>query len=137
MHPDALKPLGRGLWIGEGPVVPFFAGFPYPTRMVVIRLGDGGLFVWSPVALTDTLRAEMDALGPVRHLVSPNLLHHLYLGEVAPELFQPARGTRGAARILDWPIERVVIAHDDLPADAGRAFVRQALGWLLGCEPVP
>ncbi len=76
-----LLEFGPDIWIGEGPVVPFIAGFPYPTRMAAIRLSDGGLFVWSPVALTPALRSEVDALGPVRCLVSPNLLHHLFLGE--------------------------------------------------------
>lgn len=58
-----------------------FHGFPYPTRMAVIRLSDGSLFVWSPVALSGTLRTSVDALGPVRHLVSPDALHHLFLAE--------------------------------------------------------
>ncbi len=76
-----LREFGPGVWICEGPVVPFVCGFPYPTRMAVIRLSDGGLFLWSPVALSAALRREIDALGPVRHLVSPNFLHHLFLGE--------------------------------------------------------
>jgi hypothetical protein len=58
-----------------------FYGLPYSTRMAVIRLSDGSLFVWSPVALSTALRAAVDALGPVRHLVSPNALHHLFLAE--------------------------------------------------------
>jgi hypothetical protein len=75
-----LLAFGPGIWVGEGPVVPFLS-FPYPTRMAVIRLSDGDLFVWSPVALSPALRREVDALGPVRFLVSPNLFHHLFLGE--------------------------------------------------------
>ncbi|MBU6297194.1 MAG: DUF4336 domain-containing protein [Alphaproteobacteria bacterium] len=75
-----LTPLGDSIWIAEGPVVPFLH-FPYPTRMVVIRLKDGALFVWSPIAFNDALRAEIDTLGPVAHLVSPNAIHHLFLGE--------------------------------------------------------
>lgn len=75
-----LQPFGPEIWLGEGPVVSFF-GFAYPTRMVVIRLSGGGLFLWSPVALTRELRAAVDALGPVSALVSPNLLHHLFLGD--------------------------------------------------------
>ncbi|MGD0640063.1 MAG: DUF4336 domain-containing protein [Roseiarcus sp.] len=76
-----LVEFGPEIWIAEGPVVPFWGGFPYPTRMAAIRLSDGGLFVWSPVALSAALKTEVDALGPVRFLVSPNLLHHLFLGE--------------------------------------------------------
>jgi len=72
---------GPGIWTVEGPVVPFFLGFRYPTRMALIRLSGGGLFAWSPVALSPALKTEVDALGPVRHLVSPNLLHHVFLAE--------------------------------------------------------
>ncbi len=75
-----IEAFGRDIWVGEGQVVPFY-GFPYPTRMVVMRLTDGGLFVWSPIALTAELKAAVDALGDVRCLVSPNLLHHLFLGD--------------------------------------------------------
>jgi hypothetical protein len=77
---SALSPFGPDIWIAEGPTVPFF-GFPYPTRMVLIRLLSGELFVWSPIALTETLKAETDALGIVRHLVSPNKIHHLFMAE--------------------------------------------------------
>ena len=76
-----LSEFGPGVWVGEGPRAPFFFGFAYPTRMAAIRLSDGGLFVWSPVALSVALKREVDALGPVRCLVSPNKLHHLFLGE--------------------------------------------------------
>ena len=75
-----LQPFGPVIWIANRPVVSFY-GFPYSTRMAVIRLSDGSLFVWSPVALSAALRAAVDALGPVRHLVSPNALHHLFLAE--------------------------------------------------------
>jgi hypothetical protein len=73
-----LREFGPQIWVAEGPVVSFFR-FAYPTRMAVIRLSDGGLFAWSPIALSPPLKAEVDALGPVRFLVSPNKLHNLYL----------------------------------------------------------
>ena len=76
----SLHEFGRGIWIAEGPNVAV-AGFHYPTRMAVIRLADGSLFIWSPVRLTDDLRTAVDALGRVRHLVAPNSLHHLFLQE--------------------------------------------------------
>jgi len=75
-----LQPVADALWLAEGPVVSFY-GFPYPTRMVVARLPGGALWLWSPVQPNPALRAEIDALGTVRWLVSPNKLHHLYLGD--------------------------------------------------------
>lgn len=78
---DSTPPLsqfGPSIWIADGTTVSV-AGFRYPTRMAVIRLADSGLFVWSPVALSDGARAAVDALGPVRFVVAPNALHDLYL----------------------------------------------------------
>jgi hypothetical protein len=73
-----LEQLGPDLWVADGGIVSFF-GYDYPTRMAVVRLDDGGLWLWSPIALTPELEQEARALGPVRHLVSPNKLHHLFL----------------------------------------------------------
>ena len=75
-----LEQVHDALWVAEGETVSFF-GFPYPTRSVIARLERGDLWVWSPVKLAADLRAEVDGLGPVRHLVSPNKLHHVYLPE--------------------------------------------------------
>lgn len=80
MQSVLLQEFGPEIWVADGPVVSFY-GFAYPTRMAVIRLSSGGLFVWSPVALSPALHREIDGLGPVRHLVSPNRLHYLYLTE--------------------------------------------------------
>ena len=76
-----LKQFGPGIWLADGPVVTAAAGFHYPTRMAVIRLGGGSLFVWSPIALSDELRNELSALGQVRFLIPPNSLHHVFLAE--------------------------------------------------------
>jgi hypothetical protein len=109
----SLQSLGPGIWLAEGPVVSFY-GFPYPTRMMVIRLSDGGIFVWSPIALTPQLKAAVDALGPVAHVVSPNKIHHLYMGEwqdaypsaklyASPGLAQKRRDLRFEATLGDSP----------------------------------
>jgi hypothetical protein len=73
-----LQEFGPSLFSAEGPTVSFF-GFPYPTRMAAARLSDGSLWVWSPVALTRELAKEVESIGPVRYIVSPNKLHHLFL----------------------------------------------------------
>jgi len=75
-----LQPFGEDIWIADGPITAV-AGFRYPTRMAVIRLAAGGLFIWSPTALTDVLKAAVDALGEVRWVVAPNSLHDLFLGQ--------------------------------------------------------
>jgi hypothetical protein len=75
-----LSQFARSLYWADGPTVPFF-GCPYPTRMAIVRLSTGDLWVWSPVALTEKLADEVEAIGPVRYIVSPNKLHHLFLNE--------------------------------------------------------
>ena len=74
-----LRPLGPELWVCDRRLR--VAGLEIGTRMSVIRLRDGGLFLHSPVALDASLRAELDALGEIRHVVAPNLHHHLYLAD--------------------------------------------------------
>ncbi|MEO5868043.1 MAG: DUF4336 domain-containing protein [Sphingomonas sp.] len=75
-----LEPLGQDLWFADGGIVSF-KRFDYPTRMVIVRLGDGGLWLWSPVEKTSALEEAVRALGSVRHIVSPNSLHYLFLSE--------------------------------------------------------
>lgn len=72
-----LESLADGLWswpsaIRLGPV-------SLPRRAVVARLASGGLWVHSPNALDDAMRAELAALGPVEHVVAPNKFHHAHL----------------------------------------------------------
>ncbi len=73
-----LEEFGPSLYVAAGPTVSFF-GFPYPTRMALARLGDGGTWAWSPIALTPDLARAVDAIGPLRAIVSPNKIHHLFL----------------------------------------------------------
>lgn len=77
-----LEEFGPSIYSVDGPTVSFF-GFPYPTRMAVVRLSDGSVWVWSPIALTRELADEVEAIGPVRYIVSPNKLHHLFLQQWA------------------------------------------------------
>lgn len=75
-----MKQLAENLWIFDGEAVPFFH-MPYTTRMTVIRLASGLLWVHSPIKLSAELRAEIDTLGQVGYLIAPNHLHHLFIGE--------------------------------------------------------
>jgi hypothetical protein len=61
----------------------FPGGVCLPVRMTVVRLPDGGIAVHSPVRPLTGLFDAVAALGPVRHILAPNLQHHLF---VAPWL---------------------------------------------------
>src|ERR687889_1208149 len=76
------KPVGEDLWLVDGPVVRMsylWGSFPFPTRMAVVRLRGGDLLLWSPTALDEGLRSRIDALGRVRHLISPNKFHYAHI----------------------------------------------------------
>jgi len=53
--------------------------------MTVIRLGNGGLFLHSPVPLDGALRAALNQLGPVRAIVAPSKAHHLFVDDYVKE----------------------------------------------------
>ena len=57
-----------------------FWGVECGSRMTIVRLADGGLFVHSPVALDAQTRQAVDALGEVRAVVAPSIFHHLHVG---------------------------------------------------------
>lgn len=77
---NTLKPVARDIWIVDGPAIRFY-GLPFSTRATVVRLENGDLWVHSPTRLTAGLKAELRALGPVRHLVAPNWIHYAYVAE--------------------------------------------------------
>src|SRR5215467_5978313 len=78
---EPLVAFGEGVWLHEAPVT--FLGLHLTTTMVVLRLADGSLLVYSPLPLTPELQAAVGALGPVAHLYSPDLEHHRWIGEWA------------------------------------------------------
>jgi Domain of unknown function (DUF4336) len=78
----SLEPFGdRQVWVQHVPLK--FFGLQMGTRMTVVRLDDGSLFVHSPTAADDKARRGVDELGPVRFIIAPNRLHHLWVAEWA------------------------------------------------------
>lgn len=74
-----LEQFADGVWTLARPQR--FWGVETGTRMTVVRLAGGGLFVHCPVSLDPATRRGVDALGPVRAVVAASLYHHLYVGE--------------------------------------------------------
>ncbi|WP_294611413.1 DUF4336 domain-containing protein [uncultured Roseovarius sp.] len=77
---NTLKPLAEGIWLVDGPAIRSY-GFPFSTRATVVRLENGDLWVHSPTRITEGLCGELDAIGPVAHLIAPNALHFAHLGD--------------------------------------------------------
>ena len=56
-----------------------FFGMQLGTRMTIIRLKNGKLFLHSPTKLSPKLIEKINNLGKVAFIVAPNKLHHLFL----------------------------------------------------------
>jgi hypothetical protein len=77
-----LKNLAPNLWIVDQP--DFSAGFAkIGTRMTVIKLASGGLFLHSPTKLDDETKRALDAIGDVRAVVAPSRAHHMFVTDYA------------------------------------------------------
>ena len=80
------KPVGPDIGIVDGPleyltVVGVRLPLPFSTRMTVVRLKNGDLFLHSPIAFDTTLAGRLQSMGTIRHLVSPNQFHYAHMGE--------------------------------------------------------
>jgi hypothetical protein len=86
----AVESIAHEVWGWRGEIgMP--AGVRFPLRMTGIRLPDGAMWLHSPVALDDVAAAEIDRLGPVRHIVAPSKLHSAH----------------AAAALARWPEARL------------------------------
>lgn len=68
-----------------------FGPLSITSRMTIVRLQDGSLWVHSPIAPTADLVSGILALGPVRFVVAPNKSHYLNFLPFL-EAFPHARG---------------------------------------------
>ncbi len=87
-----LKYVAPEIWVVDGPEIEFrYLGFhmPFPTRMTVVRLRDGSLWLHSPIEPTGDLVDAVSDLGPVRHIVAPNRLHYWWVAAWA-DIFKSA-----------------------------------------------
>lgn len=120
---NVYKPLAAGIGVVDGPLV-FMAypGFPclkipFTTRMTVVKLASGEVWLHSPIAFEATLARALATIGPIRHLVSPNKLHYAHMNDwkaAYPEATAWASpGVRDRTRA-----RRIAVTFDrDLPAE--------------------
>jgi len=76
-----LRRLDDDLWVVDRPLGIF--GVHVGARMTVIRLGNGDVLLHSPVTPDAELIEALAEVGPVRHLLAPNKVHHLYFAAAA------------------------------------------------------
>ena len=72
----------KDVWGAERPFA--WLGIDVNGRGAVVKLSDGSLWVHSPVNLDPELKAAMDALGPVKHIVTPNFEHNKFAQQACP-----------------------------------------------------
>ncbi len=103
---NTLKRVTDNVWIVDGPVIRFgfpWPKLPFPTRMTIVRLNSGDLFVHSPTPLTPGLTAEIAKVGPPRFIVGPNRIHYWWIPDwktafpqvaiyLAPRIKEQAKG---------------------------------------------
>lgn len=83
---NVYKPIAPDVGIVDGPFEHLTMGgvtlpLPFTTRMTVIRLANGDLLLHSPIKFDEALAGELQRIGAIRHLVSPNQFHYAHIGE--------------------------------------------------------
>jgi Domain of unknown function (DUF4336) len=66
----------NSVWYAQQPLK--FGPISITTRMTVVRLRDGSLWVHSPISPSPDLIEELQKLGTVRYVLAPNKSHHLF-----------------------------------------------------------
>lgn len=74
LPPSGLQPFAKNIWIADGPDV-LDMGIMFTTRMVIVKLANGSVWVNSPVPVPfDTLK-RITELGPVRYGIAATPRH--------------------------------------------------------------
>lgn len=71
-----LQPFGEAIWICDGPRVRMMT-IPFTTRMTIVELSPGVLWIHSPFEPIPEVQATVEALGSVKFIVAPNKIHSL------------------------------------------------------------
>lgn len=68
------KQLDQNLWVLNG-TLPHH--MPLPRSMTVFRMRDGGLWIHSAIALSESTQKKLEAFGKPKYLVVPSTMHRL------------------------------------------------------------
>ena len=86
---SGLRPFGENIWIAEGPMVRDMRAW-FTTRMTVVKLSSGSIWIESPVPVSSDTVDEITGLGPVEYLVAATP-RHVWRLDAAREIFPDAQ----------------------------------------------
>ncbi len=135
---DTPKPVAPDVFVVDS-LMPGVMGRILPLRMTVIRLPDGDLLLHSPTRFSFALKQELEALGPIRHLVAPNVAHWLFLQEwqqhcpEATSWATPGLRERGQVRRSFVRLDRDLTAP---PPEWGGAIELETVAGALGFREI-
>lgn len=133
---DTPKPVTTDVWVVDsGPLSAF--GLKLPVRMTVIRLGSGELLLHSPTRFSFALRDALLAIGPIAHLVLPNIAHWMFAKDWQVNLpnvttwAAPGLRDRAQVKAARLQIERDLsdVAPSAWSAEIDHVLVRGAAGF--------
>ncbi|MCI0455135.1 MAG: DUF4336 domain-containing protein [Candidatus Dadabacteria bacterium] len=73
-----IEEFAQNLWVAEDEKFSV-GGLQIGSRMTIIRLNDGDLFVHSPIALLKIIKDSIDSIGKPKFIIAPNTMHHTFL----------------------------------------------------------
>lgn len=76
---EMLREIDRDIWVTEQPFR--YLGLSVGIRMTVVRLANSELAVISPIQMNDTIINQLNKIGTVKHIIAPNLYHHLFAAD--------------------------------------------------------
>ncbi|KAH8816795.1 hypothetical protein F5884DRAFT_234356 [Xylogone sp. PMI_703] len=114
-----------------------FGRFKIGGRATVVKLSNNTLAVFSPVALTPSVRSKLDLLSPgspVAYLIAPDVEHHVYLSAwstafpaakiIGPEGLPEKRATQSKTdkSVLDTPFHTIFTKQNKRDVKIDEAF---------------
>lgn len=119
-----LQPVAQDIWHQQHALS--VMGIRATSRMTVVRLADGRLWLHSPIPISPDTRAQLASLGQVAYIVAPNRFHHLYVGPCAAAF--PSATVFGAPGLQEKRRDLVLrplgnVAEPGWEQDLGQVFV--------------
>ncbi|EJF63626.1 hypothetical protein DICSQDRAFT_101499 [Dichomitus squalens LYAD-421 SS1] len=80
----AIREVTKDVWTFSCPFSRFNV-FPVGARSTAIKLTNGDVWVLASSPLDDTVKNKLKELGPVKWIIGPDAVHHLFLGDFKKE----------------------------------------------------